>query len=85
MAPAPQRTAESTVISELVRLLDSLPPSKQREVLTFARFLRQQVQTEAGESAALRPVPADTLVPLTGVVALGGDAVADTEALYDGT
>lgn len=31
----------------------------------------------------LHPVPADTLLPLTGLVALGGDALEDSEALYD--
>jgi predicted RNase H-like HicB family nuclease len=31
----------------------------------------------------LHPVPADTLLPLTGLMALGGDALEDSEALYD--
>lgn len=72
---------------ELLRLLDELPPARQAELLNFARFLRQQVAA-ASESVdatlAIREAPADSLVYLTGVVALGGDAVADAEALYDG-
>jgi len=31
-----------------------------------------------------RPIPARRLVRITGAVALGGDALADSEALYDG-
>jgi len=74
---------------ELLRLLDALPHPKQVEVLDFARFLHQQA-TGAGPTAAsqvlpidLRAAPASTLLTLSGLVALGGDAVADTEALYD--
>ena len=74
---------------ELLRVVDALPPSKQAEVLDFARFLRQQMAAgEPGEvrqpsRIELRVVPATTLLGLSGLVALGGDAVADTEALYD--
>jgi len=32
----------------------------------------------------LRTVPANRLYALTGIVSLGGDALADTEAIYDG-
>lgn len=32
----------------------------------------------------LRPLPADALSGLVGIVSLGGDALADSEALYDG-
>ena len=74
---------------ELLRVLDALPQFRQAEVLDFARFLHQQMV--AGEPAEMGPpqqievhrVPPTTLVGLTGLVALGGDAVADTEALYD--
>lgn len=31
-----------------------------------------------------RPLPARKLTRLTGIVALGGDALADSEALFDG-
>jgi hypothetical protein len=74
---------------ELLRVLDALPPSRQTEVLDFARFLHQQVVVgELGRGSqpsgiAVRTAPATTLIGLTGLVTLGGDAVADTEALYD--
>jgi len=77
------------VKSELLRVLDALPPSMQAQVLDFARFLHRQIAaTEPAETfqypqIELHLVPAIALLDLTGVVALGGDAVADAEALYD--
>jgi hypothetical protein len=77
-------------------ILEQLPPAQRHQVLDFARFLYQQVLTPArssgeteGELAPeqkiqLRLVPVGSLVGLTGLVSLGGDAVADTEALYNG-
>jgi hypothetical protein len=78
-------------------ILDQLPSTQQQQVLDFARFLQQQVRkhspwrTEtAGEVSSptqriqLHLVSATSLVGLTGLVSLGGDAVADTEALYNG-
>lgn len=82
-----QATA-ARVRPELLRLLDGLPQPKHVELLNFARFLREQATatTDAAHSnsVALHTVPASTLVDLTGLVGLGGDAVLDTEALYDG-
>ena len=77
------------VKSELLRLLDALPSPRQAEVLDFVRFLHQQtaltepLKVSQYPPIELRVVPATTLLDLTGLVALGGDAVVDTEALYD--
>jgi hypothetical protein len=72
-------------------ILEQLPPAQRHQVLDFARFLYQQVLTPPrslgeteGEPAPaqkiqLRLVPAGSLVGLTGLVSLGGDAVADKE------
>lgn len=88
----PSRTPGSApaIKPELLRLLDMLPRSQQTELLNFARFLQQQTSA-AGPAASLAHPPielhvasATTLLGLTGLVALGGDAVADTESLYDG-
>jgi hypothetical protein len=80
----------------LWEILEQLPPAQRHQVLDFARFLYQQVLTPSrslGETEGvaapehkiqLRLVPAGSLVGLTGLVSLGGDAVADTEALYNG-
>ena len=78
-------------------ILDQLPSPQQQQVLDFARFLRQQVLEHApsrpeteGEvpspthMVALHLVPATSLIGLTSLVSLGGDAVTDTEALYNG-
>ena len=81
----------------LWEILDQLPEAQRHQVLDFARFLRQQmfmsppVPAETEHVGALPPqevqlhlVPATSLLGLTGLVSLGGDAVADTEALYNG-
>ena len=78
----------TTLRPELLRLLDDLPQSKQAELLNFARFLRQQAAetpNQSTESLKLRSVPANSLAYLTGLVTLGGDALIDSEALYDGS
>jgi len=91
MASIDAGMAATKVRSELLRLLDALPSPRQAEVLDFARFLHQQTAlTEPPKVSQfppieLRVVPAATLLDLTGLVALGGDAVVDTEALYDNT
>jgi cytochrome c len=82
-------TLASRVQPELLRVLATLPRLRQSEVLDFALFLEERAAKEApAETAAvsrikLRPVSADSLLQLTGVVALGGDALDDSEALYD--
>ena len=59
----------------LVEALRRLPEDRRRELL------RRLMETEA-----LKPrwVPAAELGRLIGLVSLGGDAVQDTEALYNG-
>jgi hypothetical protein len=62
---------------QLVRELDELPPDKLMEVLDFVAFLRTR-------KVPLVPfLSASSLDCLTGLVAWGGDALADTEKLYD--
>jgi hypothetical protein len=91
-----QTLSSQEVKQALWDILEQLPPAQRHQVLDFARFLYQQVLTPPrslgeteGEPAPeqkiqLRLVPAESLVGLTGLVSLGGDAVADTEALYNG-
>jgi hypothetical protein len=38
----------------------------------------------SGQRIQLHLIPASSLAALTGLVSLGGDAVADGDALYDG-
>jgi len=81
----------------LGEILDQLPPSQRHQVLDFARFLHQQalasppgsgdtdeLALSSEQAVQLRLVSADSLVGLTGLVSLGGDAITDTEALYHG-
>ena len=85
-------TSSTWQIKEAVqRVLDDLPAEKIEEVLDFALFLKARWTTQ-GESKATVPestalilhtLPAAHLDRLTGLVAWGGDAVADTERLYD--
>jgi len=73
------------------RALDELPAEKGAEVLDFVLFLKARWMQEAAQGTAapeptrliLRTVPASHLDRLTGLVAWGGDAVADAEHLYD--
>ncbi len=59
----------------LLEAFRRLPPGRRAELLDKLRALREPL---------LRKVPAKRLNDLTGLVSLGGDALADTEALYDG-
>jgi len=75
------------------RALDELPAQKVGEVLDFAQFLKARWNREAAQGVAvpeptrliLRTVPASYLDRLVGLVAWGGDAVADAERLYNDT
>jgi len=68
----------------LVRLLDEMPPDQVMEVLDFAAFVhaRRGAKVWVGRRR-VKLVPADRLRPLLGCVAWGGDAVSDSERLYD--
>ena len=90
------KTSSSQEVKQaLWDILEQLPPAQRHQVLDFARFLYQQVLTpplSLGETEGvaapeqkiqLRLVPTESLVGLTGLVSLGGDAVADTEVLYN--
>lgn len=61
--------------AELVEAIRRLSPKRRADLLDKLQALREPV---------IRSVPASRLDSLTGLVSLGGDALADTEALYDG-
>ncbi len=80
----------------ILDLLDELPSESLTMVETFVRFMRDQAQRgkpvivapDPAEQPRLRyptvPVPASSLDGLVGIMPpVGGDALADTEALYD--
>jgi len=62
---------------QLIRELDELPPDKLVEVFDFIVFLRTR------KVPFVPSLPASSLDRLSGLVAWGGDALADTERLYD--
>lgn len=59
--------------------LETLPPGRWREVLDFVRFLKR-----GPRPGTVQTLPAPTLDQLTGLVDWGGDALIDSERLYDG-
>jgi hypothetical protein len=82
--------------SHLLTILTTLPPESVRVVEQFVQFLHAQAQqgqpiaSVADHEAHVSfcyptiPVPAAVLDGLIGMVPpVGGDALADTEALYD--
>lgn len=67
---------------ETIRVLDDLPQDKQAEVLDFALFL--QKRADQGETGfVVKAVPASTLDPLIGIMSIGGDALEDSERIWD--
>lgn len=77
----------------ILTLLQEMPPENLAFIEQFVLFMRQQgqpavaVSEQEGQVPYLHPtvpVPASTLSKLTGIMPpVGGDALADTEALYD--
>ena len=61
--------------AKLIEAFRHLPPRRRAELLDRLQALREP---------GLRKVPAGRLYALTGLVSLGGDALIDTEAIYDG-
>jgi len=69
----------------VIKILDELPPEQVAELLDFALFLKQRSQMpyRPFHRAVAIAVPAARLDGLVGLVAWGGDALADTEGLYE--
>lgn len=69
-----------------LRVLDELPRERVAEVLDFALFVKQRemAKLDAARDRTAPSVPAAQLDALVALVAWGGDALTDTERLYDG-
>jgi len=74
--------AEVHLKQQLMTELEKLPSDKWAEVLDFVLFLRGRVVQEQARTP-VPSLPASSLDRLTGLVAWGGDALADAERLYD--
>lgn len=67
--------------SKLSALLEDLPEGQLKEVYHFAIFLKNS-SDESNTQTVLPTVPVNHLRSLMGIIAAGGDALRDTEALY---
>ena len=77
---------EVTTKQAIVKLLDELPSDKLVEVLDFVQFLKERKREQSGTASRIevKTVPASHLKSLLGLISIGGDALEDTERLYDG-
>ena len=79
-------TVTATSLKEaIIKVLDELPSEQLAEVLDFALFLKQRARVERQklQQPVVKSIPANHLDALVGMVAWGGDALADTERLYE--
>lgn len=82
---------EQEIKREVEEALKEIPSDKMAELLDFVLFLRKRYAEEQGRGVAdrgrmtlhPRTMPASHLDQLTGMVEWGGDALADSERLYD--
>ena len=87
---------DTEIRTHISALIDELPPESLKLVEQFIRFLRQQAQmgqpvgamaVKEAQKPYLYPtvrVPTESLTELIGIMpSVGGDALEDSEALYD--
>jgi hypothetical protein len=64
----------------LIEALQQLPPERRRQIL-------QQVSGEPVSKPVSKiiavPLPANVLQEITGIIAIGGDALIESEQIYD--
>ena len=68
--------------NKLIMLLDELGESQLREIYHFSVFLKERFADEFNASG-LPFVQAEHLSSLLGLTALGGDALKDTENIFN--
>jgi len=69
----------------LLKVLNDLSQEQVVEVFHFAIFLKEHFDAEPKQSpiVVVKTLPAAQLADLAGTVAWGGDALQDTERLYE--
>lgn len=69
----------------VIKILDELPSERIAEVLDFAEFVKHR-DRDANRTSRLiiRSAPISQIEELAGIVSWGGDALEDSESLYDG-
>ena len=75
----------NTIKDVVINALGDLPADYLNEVLDFVLFLKQRRQVDLLplRKLTVHSTPAAQLDGLVGLVAWGGDALADTERLYE--
>jgi len=78
-------TKEIVIKEKIARMLDEIPAEKMVEILDFATFIREHSlpSTNLTHPPVVKAVPAKRLRQLAGMVSWGGDAMMDTERLYE--
>ncbi|HEY4668595.1 MAG TPA: hypothetical protein VIH05_02340 [Tepidiformaceae bacterium] len=84
---------KSEALEQLHEVASELPEEHVREVIDFARALKAATRKDTGPYRRLYSkttpglyavlVPGSSLGPFKGIIGLGGDALEDSEALYD--
>jgi hypothetical protein len=84
-SPMSVGTSTQSTKQRISELLDELTPKRLQAVEQFVRFLRQQGPLELGSRYPTVDNPASSLSAWLDLIPEGydGDALADTEALYD--
>jgi hypothetical protein len=69
----------------LLQIVDELPEEQATEVYLFALFLKERSKfiSATSHDVIVKTLPAAQLKTLVGTVAWGGDAVEDSERLYE--
>lgn len=69
-----------------MQIIDELPKDKVEEIIDFAYFIRQRAKTENDEQKQTEKeaISLDEVMGLAGIVGWGGDALEDSERLYEG-
>ncbi len=80
--------ANKTAIKEkIIEVMNELPAEKMIEILDFAAFVRQNFQhrniARNLTTPKIEEIPAARLRLLTGIIAWGGDALIESERLYE--
>ena len=80
-----ERSSALVAKQRISELLDELPPESLRSVEDFVRFLHERKQLLSGPVYPTVENPADSLNAWLDLIPEGyeGNALADTEALYD--
>ena len=67
----------------LLDVLDDLSEEQVADVYMFALFIKSHAIRQQRQPMTIKTVPASRLQALAGLVSWGGDALSDTEHVYD--